>query len=115
MDRFCTCIFYSVNEFICLLYELVGCKHSEVDLKKIETCRSLSGLYVKVCIPVLVRFWHYLLIYTYLYILKNNAKNAQVCVYIYIYIYICVCVCVCARACVRVCVWGGVVSGHINT
>ena len=42
---------------------LVGCKLSDVDLKRIETCWSVSGLYVKVCISVLVHFWHYLLIY----------------------------------------------------
>jgi hypothetical protein len=61
-DQFCTCIFcvlydsYSVNGFICPLYMHVGCKFSEVDLKKIETCRSVSGLYAKVCISILVHF-----------------------------------------------------------
>ena len=62
MDQFCTCIFcvlydsYIINEFVCILYMLVGCKLSEVDLKRIETCRSVSGLYVRVFISMLVHF-----------------------------------------------------------
>ena len=88
MDQFCTCIFcvlydsYSVNEFICILCMLVGCKLSEVGLKKFETCRSLSGLYVKVCISILVHFLHYLLIYIYTYIYTL----VHFCNYLLIYI-----------------------------
>ena len=92
MNQFCTCIFcvlydsYSVNDFICLLFVLVWCKLSEVDLKKIETCRSLSGLYMKVCFSIFVHFWYYLLIYIYKYL--KNAKMHK-CIYIFIHSVFC--------------------------
>ena len=66
----------------------VGCKLSEDDLKKIETCRNLSGLYVKLYISILVNFLHYLFVYIYIFV---HILHLYILVYIYIFVFMCAC------------------------